>query len=74
MSKADDHIEAFGQPGGGWFAVQLGNGATVLCRLAGRLQGHSGKVRIKVMIFDRVRVLITLYRLDRGIITYRRLN
>lgn len=71
MSRAD-HIEAEGtvvaQSGGGLCTVVLDDsGAEIQCTLAGKLRIH----RIKVILEDRVRVAITPYQLDRGIITYR---
>jgi translation initiation factor IF-1 len=71
MSTSGGHIEASGivarAAGGGFYDVELDNGAMVRCTLAGRLRQH----HIRVLPFDRVDIHIGTYDLTKGILVYR---
>ncbi|KIM04953.1 MAG: translation initiation factor IF-1 [Sulfurovum sp. AS07-7] len=49
------------------FKVELGNGHTVLCHIAGKMR----KNYIKIIPGDKVKVELTPYSLDKGRITFR---
>jgi len=49
------------------FRVELENGYTVLCHIAGKMRMHY----IKIMPGDKVKVELTPYSLDKGRITFR---
>ncbi|MGE0616835.1 MAG: translation initiation factor IF-1 [Bacteriovoracia bacterium] len=53
--------------GGGNYVVQLGNGATVMARLSGRLK----KFKIRVLVGDNVTVAVSPYDPTHGLITHR---
>ncbi|MHB8620057.1 MAG: translation initiation factor IF-1 [Chloroflexota bacterium] len=51
----------------GFYGVDIGNGHTVLARLAGKMtQGH-----IRVQTMDKVKVQLSVYDLTRGRIVWR---
>lgn len=49
------------------FKVELDNGHTVLCHIAGKMRMHY----IKILLGDRVKIELTPYSLDKGRITFR---
>lgn len=49
------------------FRVELDNGHTVLCHIAGKMRMHY----IKILLGDRVKIELTPYSLDKGRITFR---
>jgi len=49
------------------FNVELENGHTILCHIAGKMRMHY----IKILPGDKVKVELTPYSLDKGRITFR---
>ena len=54
-------------PGGGFYIVELENGAQIQAKLSGRLRQY----KIRVLPGDRVRVDVSEADLTKGFITYR---
>jgi translation initiation factor IF-1 len=53
--------------GGGWHEITLDNGATVKCKMSGRLR----RFRIRVLPGDRVRIEVSEKDHTKGFIVYR---
>ncbi len=71
MSKEDSHIELDGLVvdvgAGGNFRVQVGDNHIVLAKLAGKLRMN----KIRVVLGDKVKVKVSTYDPNRGLISYR---
>lgn len=65
MIEAEGTVERI--PGGGFYLVELANGAQIQAKLSGRLRQY----KIRVLPGDRVKIEISEADLTKGFITYR---
>jgi len=71
MAKKADYIEAEGKVidvGGGKFQVELENGHIVEAHLSGKMRSNY----IRILVGDKVDLLVSTYDMTKGRITYRR--